>query len=204
MPVAGDALEIEAVFRPGAAKTFGLAVRVGEGEETLVGYDTAAGRLFVDRTRSGRADFHPAFAGRHSGPLALEGGLLRLHVVVDRSSVEVFGGDGRTVISDRVFPRPDSRGVSLFAEGGAAEVVSSRVWPLEAAISRPDPARSCQVTSSVPTGGEGGERGEHEDGEEHRAPPRRGRSVPSRRPTTKAAATMKTTGSTGSRNRVVA
>jgi fructan beta-fructosidase len=136
LPVTGDALDIEAALRPGTARALGLAVRMGEGEETLVGYDVATSRLFVDRTRSGRSDFHPAFAGRHSGPLALEQGLLRLRVLVDRSSVEVFGGDGRTVISDRIFPRPTSRGVALFAEGGTAELVSLRIWPLGPAIIR--------------------------------------------------------------------
>ncbi len=143
LSVAGEALDIEAELRPGAAKAFGLAVRVGDGEETLVGYDVPTSRLFVDRTRSGRSDFHPAFAGRHSGPLAVENGLVRLRVLVDRSSVEVFGGDtlvegagGRTVISDRIFPRPTSRGVALFTEGGSAELVSLRAWPLQGAISR--------------------------------------------------------------------
>ena len=137
LPIEGDALDVEVELRVGTATTAGLAVRVGEGEETLVGYDTAERRLFVDRTRSGRSDFHPAFAARHSGPLALEDGLLRLRVLVDRSSVEAFGGDGRTVISDRVFPRPTSRGTALFAEGGAAELVSLRAWPLARAVSRP-------------------------------------------------------------------
>jgi len=42
----------------------------------------------------------------------------------------------RTVISDRVFPRPTNRGVALFAEGGTAELVSLRAWPLEAAVRR--------------------------------------------------------------------
>jgi sucrose-6-phosphate hydrolase SacC (GH32 family) len=59
---------------------------------------------------------------------------------VDRSSVEVFGGDGRTVISDRIFPRPDSRGVALFADGGTTELVSFRAWPLAAAVPRDETA----------------------------------------------------------------
>jgi len=136
LPVSGDALDVLAVLRPGSASAFGLAVRVGDGEETLVGYDVPGSRLFVDRTRAGRSDFHPDFAGRHSGRLALDGGLLRLRVLVDRSSVEVFAEDGRMVISDRVFPRATSRGVAAFADGGTVEIVSLRAWPLAAAVSR--------------------------------------------------------------------
>ncbi len=136
LPFSGDALEVEAVLRPGTATAFGLAVRVGEGEETLVGYDVPGSRFFVDRTRAGRSDFHPAFAGRHSGSLPLEQGRLRLRVLVDRSSVEAFADDGRAVISDRVFPRPTSRNVALFADGGKAELVSLEAWPLAAAIRR--------------------------------------------------------------------
>jgi fructan beta-fructosidase len=139
LPVEGDALDIEAIFRTGSARRLGLAVRAGDGEETLVGRAAATGRLFADRTRPGRSDFHPAFAARHSGPLALEDGLLRLRVLVDRSSVEAFGGDGRTVISDRVFPRPTSRGTALFAEGGAAELVSLQAFTLAPALRRAFP-----------------------------------------------------------------
>jgi sucrose-6-phosphate hydrolase SacC (GH32 family) len=40
------------------------------------------------------------------------------------------------VTSDRIFPRPTSRGVALFAEGGTAEVVSLRAWPLAPPIRR--------------------------------------------------------------------
>jgi sucrose-6-phosphate hydrolase SacC (GH32 family) len=61
----------------------GLAVRKGAAEETLVGID-AAGRAYVDRTRSGAVAFHKKFSGRHEAPFATGG---RLRVLVDRSSV---------------------------------------------------------------------------------------------------------------------
>lgn len=65
-PLSGKALEIVAVFDAAAASAseFGLKLRVGAGEETLVGYDVAEGEVFVDRTNSG---FLPseAFAARH-------------------------------------------------------------------------------------------------------------------------------------------
>jgi len=129
--VTGDALEIEAVFTAGSASAFGLQVRKGKDEETIVGYDVSAGAVFVDRRRSGNAGFSPDFPGRHAGPLALESGRVRLHVLVDRSSVEVFAGGGRTVITDRIFPDPSSRGVAVWAEGGAASLVSLGAWALD-------------------------------------------------------------------------
>ena len=132
--IAGTALEIIAAFEAGDADVFGLKVRMGGSEETLVGYDLDAGEVFVDRTRSGRVDFHPTFAARHSGPLPAQGNRIRLHVFVDWSSIEVFAEGGRTVISDRIFPDPESDGLALFAEGGAARLISLDVWTLASAV----------------------------------------------------------------------
>jgi sucrose-6-phosphate hydrolase SacC (GH32 family) len=142
--VAGQALDIEAAFElpaPGAgAREFGLKVRTGAGEETVVGVDAAGGRLFVDRRRSGRAGFHKDFTanGRETAPLPAERGrgatrVVRLRVLVDRSSVEVFAGGGRVAITDQIFPSPASDGVALYAEGGEARLVSLEAWPMGAA-----------------------------------------------------------------------
>ncbi|MCP8689452.1 GH32 C-terminal domain-containing protein [Marinobacterium sp. OS208] len=129
----GKAVEIKAEFEPGSATRFGLKLRVGDGEETLVGYDIELGELFVDRSRAQAADvdgFHPDFAGRHASPLQLEDGKLTLHILLDWSSVEVFAGDGSRVITDRIFPSDDSDRIALFAEGGDAVLKSLRIQPL--------------------------------------------------------------------------
>ena len=126
----GDALEIIAEFQVGTAPQFGLKVRTGSREETLVGYDAPGGEVFVDRTNSGQSSFSNVFAGRQTAPLAAENGRVKLHIFVDWSSVEVFGGDGQTVITDQIFPMPSSDGLALFANGGTAKLVSLHIWPL--------------------------------------------------------------------------
>jgi levanase len=127
----GDALEIIAEFQVGTASQFGLKVRTGSGgEETLVGYDAPGGEVFVDRTKSGQSSFSNVFAGRQTAPLPAENGRVKLHIFVDWSSVEVFGGDGQTVITDQIFPMPSSDGLALFADGGNAKLVSLHIWPL--------------------------------------------------------------------------
>jgi sucrose-6-phosphate hydrolase SacC (GH32 family) len=132
--IAGQAMEIAAEFEAGtgsgSASEFGLKVRVGNGEETVIGVDPKAGQLFVDRTRSGAVDFHKDFPGRQTAPLAVENGRVRLRILVDWSSVEVFAADGRTVVTDQIFPAPESDGVALYAKGGAARLVSLEAWPL--------------------------------------------------------------------------
>jgi len=129
--IAGTALEIVAEFEVGTATELGLKVRTGEQEETVIGIDPRAGQLFVDRTRSGQVRFHPEFWGRHTAPLPVEDGRVRLHVFVDWSSVEVFAANGEVVVTDQIFPAPESDGVALYARGGAARLVSLEAWPLD-------------------------------------------------------------------------
>lgn len=65
-----------------------------------------------------------------SAPLAAKDGKVSLRILVDWSSVEVFGGDGQAVITDQIFPDPDSEGLQVFAEGGSVGVDKIKVWQL--------------------------------------------------------------------------
>ncbi len=58
---------------------------------------------------------------------------IRLHIFVDRSSVELFGNDGQVQFSERIFPARDSLGVVLYASGGPVRVNSLHIYRLEAA-----------------------------------------------------------------------
>ncbi|MFI5455175.1 MAG: GH32 C-terminal domain-containing protein [Isosphaerales bacterium] len=111
---------------------FGLKVRCGDGEETVIGVDRRAATVFLDRAHSCAVGFSPHFAGRHFARLSVGDGsqLVRLHVIVDATSVEVFADGGRVVLTDQIFPQPGSRGVSLFATGGAARLRSLEAWEL--------------------------------------------------------------------------
>lgn len=125
---AGNTLELQAEMEVGSASEVGLKVLQGEREETLVGFTAAPAEVFVDRSKSGRVGFHETFAGRHSARLPPEEGRIRLRLLLDRSVVEVFAGDGRVAITDRVFPHPASAGLSLYAEGGEARLVKLEAW----------------------------------------------------------------------------
>jgi fructan beta-fructosidase len=136
LPARGKTLEITTELRPGSAERAGLKVRVGSGEETVIGYDAGSSEVYVDRTHSGDVGFSRAFPGVHRAPLAARRGKVRLRILVDWSSVEVFGGHGQTVITDQVFPSASSEGIALFAEGGRARVDSLRIRSLRSSWTR--------------------------------------------------------------------
>lgn len=122
LPVSAQTCRIVAELDPGTAQRVGLHVRVGRGDRTTVWLDPRARTVSLDRTSSGTVDFHPDFAAVHSAPLLTDGGPVRFEIVVDVASVEVFVDDGEVVLTDQVFPDPESTGLAVVAEGGEAYV----------------------------------------------------------------------------------
>lgn len=119
--------EIIAEFELGTATEFGFKVRKSTAEETTIGYDVNNKQLFVDRTNSGATDFHPDFAAKHEAAMTPENNRIRMSVFVDWSTVEVFGNNGKAVISDTIFPGPGSKGLEVYAVGGNVKVLSLKI-----------------------------------------------------------------------------
>jgi sucrose-6-phosphate hydrolase SacC (GH32 family) len=55
---------------------------------------------------------------------------VKLHIFLDRSSVEVFANDGETVLTDRIYPSPGSDGLELFSNSGDSQIQSLTIWKL--------------------------------------------------------------------------
>lgn len=115
------------------ASRFGFRVRAGDGEATLIGYDSESQTLFVDRRASGDASFSGRFAGVHSASLPPVDGKIQMHIFVDAGSVEVFGNAGMVVLSECIFPSEQSQRLEFFAEGGNVRVTSLDVYLLNPA-----------------------------------------------------------------------
>jgi fructan beta-fructosidase len=107
----GDAAEAGIRLRRSSANPNGPAQ-----EETIVGVDKEKGRIFLDRTHSGRTDWSPEFPARISAPLKhSQANSIRLEIVVDRNSVEVFAEDGETVLTGLIYPAASSQGLSFYS-----------------------------------------------------------------------------------------
>ena len=140
--VQGRAMELEAVIDPMAAREVGLRVlQSPNGEEqTTISLSMHAWawpwasnkrELMIDVSQ---ASLSPDVASRtpEIGPLYLKDGEpLHLRVFIDRSVIEVFA-NGRQCLTLRAYPtRPDSTGVSVFARGSEARLVSLTAWQMK-------------------------------------------------------------------------
>jgi levanbiose-producing levanase len=63
-------------------------------------------------------------------PLDVTAGL-RLRIVVDRLSAEVFADDGKIAMTSLVFPPADANGIEAYSTGGEPGVASATVWALK-------------------------------------------------------------------------
>jgi len=137
LSLTGRTLDLDVRLRAGTAEDFGIAVHVGNGQQTRIGYDTSTGELYIDRTRSGTTAFDANFAAVHRAELPLDAkGRLNLRVLVDTSSVEVYASDGALVLTDQIFPDPASTGVSLYATGGTGYLDALTAHRLKSAWAR--------------------------------------------------------------------
>lgn len=136
----GTSYEAEMTFAPsGQSGAFGIKVRKGSGQETVISYDSAARELVLDRTKSGESSFEPNFAERMTAPLKVRDGKIRLRIFVDDSAVEVFANDGEAVMSAIVFPDPLSNGLELFAAGGKVALDKAVYYPMRSVWRDEDP-----------------------------------------------------------------
>ena len=108
--ILGDLLEIQAEIELGDAKHVGLDIRGHK-----VQYDVAKNQVTCLR---------------RTGSLTPKAGRFTLHVLVDRTSVEVFGNDGRLSMTSCFLPADDNLGLGVYASGGTAKIVSLKVWEL--------------------------------------------------------------------------
>ena len=97
----------------------GVKLYAGKDQATVVAIDRQAGKVIIDRTKSGNTAFHPKFAGIQAAPLPRTGGPVALRLFIDASSVEVFVNDGEQVLTSLIFPKQDAAGIEFFGAESA-------------------------------------------------------------------------------------
>ncbi|MFC6997207.1 glycoside hydrolase family 32 protein [Rufibacter roseus] len=126
---------IEAEIDLGSADIVGFKIAQQKGEqgqvvqETVVGYDLDKGQLYVDRSKSGSGKIAENKVIQ-TASLQPVNGKIKLQILVDNSTLEVFANNGEVVISTLIFPDKESNAIAVFANGGTAKVKKLTLYNL--------------------------------------------------------------------------
>ncbi|GGJ43469.1 glycoside hydrolase family 32 protein [Deinococcus roseus] len=129
--VRGKSLEVLLEVETASLQNVGLKLHQSSKEETVVSYSPLAERISLDRSKAGEGSFNIGFPEVHAAPLKDVGSTLKLHILLDTSSIEVFAEDGKVVFSDLTLSSPSSDGLELFSTGGDAVVKNLEVYELK-------------------------------------------------------------------------
>ncbi len=111
--VEGDLFDIEMAFRPGSASEVTLCVN--------------------GRTINYVADSEYLSFGKGTAWLPAEDGLVKLRLLIDRASVEMFAQQGKVSVSTCFVPGQQATTLDLFARGGEAVLESMTITKLRSA-----------------------------------------------------------------------
>jgi levanase/fructan beta-fructosidase len=137
--VFGKSMWIDVDFQLNDAKKVGfiLAQERGTTKKVVVGYDAVKQELFIDCTTSETAN-KDAVNLIQTAPLKPVNGAVRLQILLDRSSLEVFGNGGEKVISTMIYPGENATDNTIFSEG-KSQVKSLKIWDLSSRVIQPKP-----------------------------------------------------------------
>lgn len=113
-----------------AAKADSVMIELSnaQGEHVTITYVPAKDELSFDRRESGITDFSQDFPAVTVAPAHSGGKPLGLRIFVDRSSIEVFGRDGRFAMTNLVFPNAPYTVMTVTAAGGKATLSDLRIY----------------------------------------------------------------------------
>lgn len=124
-----DKYEIEAVIDAKTANEFGFVLRAGNGQHTDIVYNSVTEMLTLDRSKSG-ANPVDRFASGYCSQI-ISDGKIKLHIYVDRSSVELFAQDGLYPFTGLIYPDCNSVGMEFYAKGGNVYIETLNIYTLE-------------------------------------------------------------------------
>jgi fructan beta-fructosidase len=113
-----------------AESNFEIVLSNDQGESYKMGFDAAANQLYSDRRNAGKHDFSEKFAAKvHTAPRNSVESALKLHLILDQSSAELFVDDGLTVLTDLFYPSEKFNQISIISENGVS-MKSGKIYSL--------------------------------------------------------------------------
>ena len=126
----GNAYWIDASWdiKSGADAGFNIGQKAQQAPAAKVGYDATKHEIYVERSAAGGKINKDRV--RQVIPLRGAADKLRLQILVDNSSLEVFVNNGEQVLTTYIFPKQGADGLSAFASGTGTVITSLSIWDL--------------------------------------------------------------------------
>ncbi|KFF31513.1 glycoside hydrolase family 32 protein [Bifidobacterium bombi] len=114
-------IELDIDLKHSTSERAGLKVHATlDGSYTYVAFDQQAGTVVIDRAAAARGD--RGYRAARLSDDELQADELKLHVFVDRGSVEVYVNDGHYVLSSYSYPSDGPRAIKLTSECGVLAI----------------------------------------------------------------------------------
>ncbi|MDX8047564.1 GH32 C-terminal domain-containing protein [Gracilibacillus sp. S3-1-1] len=128
-----DSYQLSADISWDEAKNIGLRLRESANQERHidVGFFPQDGYSYVNRTFTNQPDDTHTMT-ESTAPMDPLQKDAHIHILVDKTSIEVFLDDGEIAYSNLVFPRPEDQGISLFSEDGQAVFKNVEIHKMDA------------------------------------------------------------------------
>lgn len=110
-------------------KTISLVFSNSKEEKLVVKIDKENQSLTIDRTKSGSIMFSKYFYARHTAPIKLEKEL-KIQILLDVSSIELFANDGLITMTDIFFPSEPFSNVMIETEGDPVILKDCTIYKL--------------------------------------------------------------------------
>jgi len=124
-----NAYWLDATFSIGTAEDFGFRIAQQKNgskvvAETVIGYNAKRNELYITQMKDGKVT-----GNTEKMEVVPVGGKVRLQILFDKSSLEVFVNGGEKVLTTLLFPGENANGLTLFANG-TVQVDSLKGWDL--------------------------------------------------------------------------
>lgn len=114
------------------AEEITITLANNSGEEVPMKYNPQKHTFSFDRTKSGIVDFSKNFTATTIAPTFENEGIISIRIFIDRSSIEIFGNDGKFVMTNLVFPEKPYSTISFSSEGGNARLSDMKIYSINA------------------------------------------------------------------------
>lgn len=113
------------------ADSIDIKIANKSGEFVTMRFNPSNHTLSFDRRHSGIVDFSQDFPAVTVAPTFDNGKKVSLRIFIDKSSMEVFGHNGKFVMTNLVFPNEPYSTLSVTADGGNARIENLKIFSIK-------------------------------------------------------------------------